>query len=142
MIERSRVNVAILGAGLTGVGTALELARHGISVTLVDQDEYPMNRASLRNEGKIHLGLIYANDRTLNTARIQLQGALRFRSILARWIGRRADRLRRSTPFMYLVANDSSLSVERLAGHYAAVQSMYSAFLDDDPALDYLGDRP
>ena len=37
-----------------------------------------MNRVSLRNEGKIHLGLIYANDPTFKTARLQLTGGLRF----------------------------------------------------------------
>jgi hypothetical protein len=45
-----------------------------------------MNRASLRNEGKIHLGLIYANDPSRETAFLQLRGALRFRRTLTRWI--------------------------------------------------------
>jgi glycine/D-amino acid oxidase-like deaminating enzyme len=135
-----RGRVAVLGAGLTGVGTALELARHGIAVTLIDQDERPMNRASLRNEGKIHLGLIYANAGTLETAGMQLQGALRFRSLVSRWIGNHA--LRRSTRFWYLVANDSILTVDELADHYAAVDSMYTAYLREDRTLDYLGERP
>lgn len=137
-----RVSVAILGAGLTGVGTALELARRGIAVTLIEQDAHPMNRASLRNEGKIHLGFIYANAATLTTARLQLTGALHFRRLLARWTGGRADGLRRSTPFWYLVANDSVLTADALAEHYAAVEALYHASLRDDPALDYLGERP
>ena len=57
-----RTDIAILGAGLAGVGVALELSRRAIPVTLIEQDPLPINRASLRNEGKIHLGLIYAND--------------------------------------------------------------------------------
>jgi glycine/D-amino acid oxidase-like deaminating enzyme len=44
--------VVILGAGLQGCCVALELALRGIGVFLLDQDEIPMNRASLRNEGK------------------------------------------------------------------------------------------
>jgi glycine/D-amino acid oxidase-like deaminating enzyme len=134
--------IAVLGGGLTGVAAALELAKHGIKVALIEQDELPMNRASLRNEGKIHLGLIYANDRTFGTARLQLHGALRFRALLARWIGERANSLRRSTPFLYLVSTDSLLSQEELVGHYTAVEREYGDQLSRARELDYLGDRP
>lgn len=142
LARQGQTPVAVLGSGLAGVGTALELAKHGTEVVLVEQDELPMNRASLRNEGKIHLGLIYANDRTFGTARLQLNGALRFRALLARWIGERASSLRRSTPFLYLVATDSLLSQDALAAHYAAVERECVDQLSQDRELDYLGDRP
>lgn len=142
MNRHGRTAVAVLGAGLTGVATALELARRGVHVTLVDQDPRAVNRASLRNEGKIHLGLIYANDRTLATARLQLEGALSFRSLLYRWIGSRADTLPLSTPFVYLVARDSLLSVDQLEQHYAGIESLYHEHIRHDPAIDYLGIRP
>jgi glycine/D-amino acid oxidase-like deaminating enzyme len=135
-------DVVILGAGLQGVGVALELARRGVAVTLLDQDERPLNRASLRNEGKIHLGLIYANDRSHETAFLQLEGALRFRSIVARWLGEAGDWLVLSTAFHYMVAADSVLSPERLEAHYAAVEERCRRRLEEDPALDYLGTRP
>ena len=134
-----RSDVAVLGAGLQGAGVALELARRGIETTLVERDALAMNRASLRNEGKIHLGLIYANDTTHETAFLQLRGALRFRAILARWID--PSDLVRSTPFHYLVASDSVLSEERLAAHYAAVEERLNQECAD-PSLDYLGERP
>ena len=137
-----RAEVAVLGAGLSGAGVALELARRGIAVTLIERDERAINRASLRNEGKIHLGLIYANDRTLRTAALQLQGALRFRSVLTRWIGADVDALHLSSPFIYGVAEDSICPLDQLEDHYARVQSMYEQLLRDDPALDYLGRRP
>jgi glycine/D-amino acid oxidase-like deaminating enzyme len=134
--------VAILGAGLQGACIALELARQGIDVTLVDQDVLPLNRASLRNEGKIHLGLVYANDPTLATARLQLEGALTFRSLLARWLGTAADALTRSTPFHYLVARDSMLDRDAIHRHYEAVQALYDERRRVDAAVDYLGTRP
>jgi glycine/D-amino acid oxidase-like deaminating enzyme len=140
--HKGHTAVAVLGGGLTGVATALELAKHGTKVALVEQDELPINRASLRNEGKIHLGFIYANDRTFGTARLQLQGALRFRALLARWIGVRANALRRSAPFLYLVSTDSLLSKEELAAHYAAVERECGDYLSQARDLDYLGDRP
>ena len=108
-------SIAIIGAGLTGCCAALELARLGHGVTLIEQDLLPMNRASLRNEGKIHLGLIYANDPTLATARLQLRAALRFRPLLERWLGTRVARIGVSTPFDYLMARDSLRGPERLA---------------------------
>ncbi|MGC1816472.1 MAG: FAD-dependent oxidoreductase [Casimicrobiaceae bacterium] len=132
----------MLGGGLTGLGTALELVKHGTKVALVEQDNLPMNRTSLRNEGKVHLGFIYANDRTFATARLQLQGALQFRALLARWIGARANSLRRSTPFVYLVTTGSLLCSDELAGHYAAVERDCADHLSQAPDLDYLGDRP
>jgi len=45
----------VLGAGIQGICIALELANNEKSVTVKDQDSKPFNRASLRNEGKIHL---------------------------------------------------------------------------------------
>lgn len=134
--------VLILGAGLQGAGVALELARRGIPVTLVEQDARALNRASLRNEGKIHLGLIYANDRSRDTAFLQLDGALRFRAILARWLGPHAEWLVTSTSFYYLVARDSVLAPDALAAHYDAVETRCREQLAADPTLDYLGARP
>ena len=135
-------NILILGAGLQGVGVALELARRGIATTVIDRDERALNRASLRNEGKIHLGLIYANDRSFDTALLQLDGALRFRGIVTRWLDRTVDWLALSTPFHYLVATDSLVAPEGLAAHYAAVEERYRRQLAQEPDLDYLGERP
>jgi glycine/D-amino acid oxidase-like deaminating enzyme len=140
-MRRSPSDVLVLGAGLQGTGVALELARRGLDVTLVDRDPCPLNRASLRNEGKIHLGFIYANDGTLGTALLMLDGALRFRSILARWIDR-VETIPCSTPFHYLVAADSIVAPARLAQHYAAVGEHALQRLEQDPELDYLGQRP
>ena len=141
-MRRTEHRIVILGAGLTGAGTALSLANRGIPVTLIDQDETPLNRASLRNEGKIHLGFIYAKDPTLATARLQLDGALKFRALLKCWIGARADALRRSTSFLYLVAKDSLLTPDELHDHYDRVEVSYQESLRADPAVDYLGERP
>jgi glycine/D-amino acid oxidase-like deaminating enzyme len=137
----THAEVLVLGAGLQGAGVALELARRDIPVTVVERDPRPLHRASLRNEGKIHLGLIYAHDRSLDTAFRQLDGALRFRSLVTRWVGHE-DWLTRSTPFHYLVAHDSLVAAGRLAEHYAAVAEGCRWRLGEDPALDYLGVRP
>lgn len=141
-VSREEVPVLIAGAGLQGSCIALELARRGLPVLLMDQDERAMNRASLRNEGKIHLGMVYANDPTLESARLQLTGALRFRRSLERLIGGLANRLRTSTPFSYAVAHDSVLDPDALEDFYARLNDEYRSQCLADPTLDYLGTNP
>jgi glycine/D-amino acid oxidase-like deaminating enzyme len=142
MRRSSHSEVLVLGAGLAGCCAAIELADRGLDVVLVDQDDRAMNRASLRNEGKIHLGFVYANDRSTATGYLQLAGALRFGPLLRRWLGGRFERIDRSTPFTYLVACDSLLSPHELAEHYEKVDTRYRSELASDPGLDYLGTRP
>ena len=135
--------VWIVGAGLQGCAIALELAHRGQPVVLLDQDPLPMNRASLRNEGKIHLGLIYAADDTGATARVQLRGALAFLPLLARWLGpSTAAALPLSTPFSYLVARDSLLPAATLARHFDRVAALCRHWLTQQADAHYLGDRP
>ncbi len=57
-------SVAVLGAGILGSSVALFLARRGALVTLFDARDRPFEGASRWNEGKIHLGYIYAADQT------------------------------------------------------------------------------
>jgi hypothetical protein len=135
-------DVTVMGAGLTGASAALELARSGIRVTLLDQDERSMNRASLRNEGKIHLGFVFSQDLTGASSNLQLRGALRFRSLLAQLIGPRVNALQLSHPFVYLVPEDSIASPDELAVRFAKLDETYRAELADDPDIDYFGRRP
>jgi glycine/D-amino acid oxidase-like deaminating enzyme len=142
MSQLDTVPVIVLGAGLAGTSTALELASRGLRVTLVDQDQQPVNRASLRNEGKIHIGLCYPVDETLVTASMQIEGALTFQSMLRRWIGSRADSLALSTPFVYAVAHDSVLDADQLEERYDKIESAFVQRMAADAELDYFGHRP
>lgn len=141
MEEHSNI---VIGGGLLGCGIALELARTGKPVLLLERDAAIMNRASLRNEGKIHLGLIYAGDRSGRTGRRQLEGALSFRRIVSSWVGHEAfARIGMSTPFIYLAAKDSLFSAEQLSLHYEAIERHYRALADGVvPDIDYLGSKP
>lgn len=138
----SRLPIAVLGAGIQGCCVALELARRGCRVVLVDQDDQPMNRTSVRNEGKIHLGLVYAHDPLGHTADLMLRGALHFFPLLSRWLGEAVYRLPPSTPFLYLVAEDSLLKPDELEQHYHQVETICRGMLDEDRTLNYLGLRP
>jgi len=132
----------VIGAGLAGCGIALELAKRGERSVLLEQDHTPMNRASLRNEGKIHLGLIYAADTSGQTGVLQLKGALSFYPILESWIGHKINEIELSTPFVYLVAKDSLLTADQLDVHYQSLQRYYLTLLEDNAELNYLGSTP
>ena len=132
--------IAVLGAGLQGACIALELARRGFDVDLLDQDRQPLNRASLRNEGKIHLGFVYAKDRSLRTARLMMRGALTFRRLVSGWTDGALARPLVSAPFQYLVPHDSAQPPPALAAHYADVGRLYEAGVR--AGGDYLGTTP
>ena len=134
--------VTVIGAGMQGACTALELARRGHEVTLLDRDPLAINRASLRNEGKIHLGLVYAADTTMATAHLQLDGAVSFWPLLRRWIDCDVAELEVSTRFHYLVARDSLLAPGQLEHHYERLEAYYRRTIAGRADLDYLGSRP
>ncbi len=101
-----------------------------------------MNRASLRNEGKIHLGLTYAMDDSLATPDLMLDGALSFRRILRDLLGARMDKFAVSTPYAYLVAKDTLLTPDDLEKRYAEIDRIYVDKIGERPDNDYLGHRP
>src|SRR5215216_5630048 len=105
------MRVAVLGGGLQGACVAMELASTGITVDLYDKNDQCLTQASAQNEGKIHLGYLYANDPTLRTARTMVKGSIMFSSLLRRWIGSDVDSIPVSAPFYYVVHRESLLSV-------------------------------
>lgn len=119
------MTIAVLGAGISGCGTALELANRGHHVVLFDRREQPMQEASRWSEGKLHLGLVYANDPSFRTARMMIDGALAFERIVAQWVDL-GDRSRLwSDPFDYAVLRDSLLSVDQVNAHFSRVDTCF-----------------
>lgn len=130
----------VLGAGIQGVCAAFALRSRGYRVTLVDQAEACMTRASGRNEAKIHLGFVYANDPSFRTASLMLEACLDFDLLLESWLGRPLDwPSMRSTPFVYAVMRDSLLSFDQLCDFYERLQGAYAERL---MGRSYLGERP
>ena len=115
----------VLGAGLQGISASLSLARRGWDVELIERDPECMLRASLRNEGKLHLGLTYARDTSLRTAERMLDAAFAFSRIVDRWAGRAIDwRALTSRPFTYLVMTESLISADDVEDYFAAVDRL------------------
>jgi glycine/D-amino acid oxidase-like deaminating enzyme len=67
---------------MMGCSLALLLARKKIRVTLFEGANEPMSKTARWNEGKIHLGYLYAADRSLDTARELIPGGVAFRPIV------------------------------------------------------------
>jgi glycine/D-amino acid oxidase-like deaminating enzyme len=129
--------VAVLGAGIMGCSVAIQLARRGFDVTLIDRESAPMAAASRWNEGKIHLGYIYGADPTLATAQHLLTGGLRFEERLRELIGGDLDGHVTGDDDIYLVHRTSVVGPDALRVKFDAI----NALIRDHPdAARYLVD--
>jgi hypothetical protein len=131
------MRVAVLGAGLQGACVAMELASDGLEVDLYDKNELSVSQASAHNEGKIHLGYVFAKDPTLNTARLMIRGALSFAPLMRRWIGADIDKVPVSTPFYYAVHKESMISVEEVESHLLTCSAIAQEAYGED--TEYFG---
>src|SRR6266567_7321863 len=111
------MRVGILGGGLQGCSVALELADRGIEVTIFDKNDVLLSRAAVANEGKIHLGYMYAGDPTLSTAKTMITGALSFAPFLERYLGRPPGSFSVSVPATYIVHRDSQENPENCSAY-------------------------
>jgi hypothetical protein len=70
------MKVVVIGAGLFGCCSAIELARAGFQVVLLDREADIMQKASRVNHNRIHLGYHYL--RSVETAEQSIEGLLSF----------------------------------------------------------------
>ena len=132
----------VMGAGIQGVLIALMLANRGQKVVLVDRRSSVMSGASLNFEGRIHLGLIYAMDRSFATSERMIQDSLHFAKGIEKYSGTCVnwDSLK-STRSTYVVHRDSLLSLDELETHFNKVEERFLE-VSDELELNYLGAKP
>src|SRR5436309_12192027 len=118
------MRVGVLGGGLQGCCLALSLAARGIDVTLFDRNEQLLSRAAVANEGKIHLGYMYANDPGCSTARVMMQGALAFAPFFLRHLGLPKHTMKVSRPATYVVHRASQRSPDQVSRYIASVHAL------------------
>ncbi len=116
--------VAVLGAGIMGSTTALLLARRGTAVSLFDAEDQPFSGASRWNEGKIHLGFLYAADRSLQTARRLLPGGLAFRDDVETLLGPCLRDATTREDDLYLIHKNSVAGPDDVAAYFEAVMGL------------------
>jgi glycine/D-amino acid oxidase-like deaminating enzyme len=120
----SRRRVAVLGAGIMGSAVAINLARRGFDVTIVDREAAPMAATSRWNEGKIHLGYLYGADPTLATARHLLTGGLLFEERLRDLIGGDLEGHTTTDDDVYLVHRGSVVGPDDLRVRFEAISEL------------------
>ncbi len=118
------MRIGVLGGGLQGCCTALALADRGVHVTLFDRNQALVTRAGATNEGKIHLGYMYAGDPSLQTARTMMTGALAFEPFLKRHLGVVTTALGTSMAAAYVIHRDTQQPPEQIAHYLNAVHDL------------------
>ncbi len=113
--------LAIVGGGVQGVTLALAIARRGLRSLILEKEDSLLTRASLRNEGKIHLGFVYALDESGRTTRAMVEGALTFSPLIERWCGGIEWPAYTSAGFGYVQMRDGLASADALGRHYESV---------------------
>jgi hypothetical protein len=91
---------------------------------LFDRNDRLLSRTAIANEGKIHLGYMYANDPGYSTARLMMQGALAFSPFFARHLGLAQDAMTVSRPAAYVVHRDSQRTPQQVSQYLTAVHAM------------------
>lgn len=134
------MTIAVIGAGIQGCLAAIELEARGHHVVLFERHREPMTGASRWNEGKIHLGYLFAKDPSLRTARTLIDGATRFGPLMRRYLQRDLDFIERSSSFVYAVHRRSLIPPDSVGIHLGRVQALIvEAMAGTD--RDYLGQR-
>jgi glycine/D-amino acid oxidase-like deaminating enzyme len=128
--------VAVVGGGVLGTTTALLAARAGHEVTIFEAELALWTRASASNEGKVHLGLVYAlGDEA--TRRVMLEGALSFADVVDEALGQPFPWAHHTSPaFTYLVAPGSLEGPAELARRYHDLNALLASM---PGARRYLG---
>jgi hypothetical protein len=133
--------IIVMGGGIQGICCALALSHLDVHITIIDKTREPLLRSGLRNEGKIHLGFVYANDDSFRTASLMLRSALQFAPLMESFFQRKIDwEPLRSRKFNYLILNETLLSTQKILEHYELLQKEYQ--LINDSSLHYVGARP
>jgi glycine/D-amino acid oxidase-like deaminating enzyme len=118
------MRVGVLGGGLQGCCIALALAERAADVTLFDKNATLLSRTAIANEGKIHLGYMYAGDPTLATAKTMMTGALAFAPFLERYLCQSARTFSVSVPAAYVIHRDSQVNAKTVNAYLTAVHAL------------------
>jgi glycine/D-amino acid oxidase-like deaminating enzyme len=109
---------------MQGCCAAVALAERGMRVTIFDRNAALLSRTATANEGKVHLGYMYAGDPSLATAKTMIRGALAFAPFFERHFGSCLTAPGNSVPTVYAVHRDSQHSADHVAGYLATVHRL------------------
>lgn len=78
LVQIMNKKIAIIGGGIFGVVTAINLAKQGLRIDLYEQDSDILQRATANSQNRLHLGLHYPRD--LETAIQSKSGFTKFKN--------------------------------------------------------------
>ena len=120
----------VIGGGIQGCLIALQLTRLKYQVRLIDKEERLFSRASLNQEGKIHLGMVYALDESLETPHKMIEDALNFAPIVEELLEQKIEWTSLvSSNFLYPVHIDSLYTPDNLEERYCKIEKYFSEIL-------------
>ena len=132
--------VAILGGGMFGVCAALDLARRGQPVVLVEGAHDLLEGAGRWNEGKVHLGFLYGGDPSLSTASRLIPGGLAFGDVVERLIERDISEFATTEDDLFLVHRQSVVDANAYGIYAERTASLIRNFAGQPGAGKYFAD--
>ncbi len=129
-------NITIIGAGVAGIGTALELADRGHKVTLLDKNTLGYG-ASSRNPGRMGLGFHYVD---FDTAKMYLSASIKVQRKFPDFLV--AAELEKNHPFRrgrYFITKDSDYTPDEILNTYQKLKEEYIRLIQEDPENEVFG---
>lgn len=127
----TRREVVIIGGGAAGCGSAIELAKNGWKVTLVEKNKL-FSGSSSKSPGRMGLGFHYID---FKTSVMILRATIRFVKTFPGF--RIGETLEWSHPIRhgrYFITKDSLFSASKILSVYEALKREYSKMVATDPS--------
>ena len=122
---------------------ALMFKKHGFDVTLIDRASDIMDRTSTTGKGRIHMGLEYANNPSMDTATYMLESAMRFAQYNEYLVNDKLDwNQLKSERLICLLPHTSHVTPQQFEEYGNMLGKIYEKILFENPELTYLGERP
>jgi len=120
-------SIVVAGGGILGCLTSLLLVDAGHTVTLIERASELWRETSSVGEGKVHLGLVYAQG-SATTRSGMLRAALEFAPVVERALAHAVDwAALGGDPFDYLVMRESLQQPDELAAIYRSLDDEHAA---------------
>lgn len=120
LLKKEKEQVAVIGSGITGCLSALELTNHGYKVSMFEEQSSAFSGSSARAI-QAHLGGLYSA--SPNTARECLDSAIEFKKALPFALNRHRA--------LFLVANKSEVNLEEYVAFYQNLTDYYESLPGD-----------
>ena len=133
--KNNEQSFCIMGAGIQGCCIALLLSKYYKNITIIEQENHIMLKSSAAQEGRVHLGFLYANDKSMKTGYKMLNDALNFSNCID-W-----NRMK-SKKYLYLNEINSLLTEEQVDEYFEKIQTKYNELISTNKSLNYLGEQP